>query len=92
MNCPYCNGKGCNADGCEDGIIEDTDICECCHTEQINVKAYCGAPTYEKVWLLCEICANTQLSKAAIYPGQCKDPALYRSIGWIANKILSAIG
>lgn len=40
---------------------------------------------------LCQVCADTFLSYAVIYPGRVEDACLYRSIGWIANRILDEI-
>jgi hypothetical protein len=39
----------------------------------------------------CEICSSTHLSSAALYPRQCSDTKLYKSIGWIANFLHEAI-
>jgi len=45
----------------------------------------------EDVFWLCEVCANTHLSKAIQYPAQCSAAMLYKSIGWIANRLLDEI-
>lgn len=38
---------------------------------------------------LCEVCACSQLSIATDFPSQCTDEKLYRSLAWIANKLMS---
>lgn len=40
---------------------------------------------------LCEICAETHLGKATAFPEQVSDVKLYKSIAWIANRILQEI-
>lgn len=40
---------------------------------------------------LCEVCRCTFLGRATTSMSQVSDPALYRSIGYIANMILCAV-
>jgi hypothetical protein len=46
--------------------------------------------TDEVNWF-CEVCAGTFLGRATEYPHQLADPLLYKSIGWIANRLLDEI-
>lgn len=39
----------------------------------------------------CNVCSATFLSAATNYPTQCPDVRLWKSIGWIANEILSRL-
>ena len=59
-------------------------LCDCCDYTPTDLKRYSGL-------LLCEICYSTYLSEAAIAPSQCPDVQLYKSIAWIANRLLAEI-
>ena len=41
--------------------------------------------------LFCEVCSSSHLSLAETHPWAASDPLLYRSLGWIANRILQEI-
>ena len=76
---------------------EDIEGCDCCGAEvptslfkgMSSERSLRGGKT-EDYWL-CEICANTHLSKALFYPSQCSDITLYKSIALIANMILQKL-
>lgn len=57
-------------------------------TELFEVRKLGG--TDEVNWF-CEVCAGTFLGRATEYPHQLADPLLYKSIGWIANRLLDEI-
>jgi hypothetical protein len=63
--------------------------CECCGYLAPVDKFYEGPN--RRLMYLCEVCSSTYLSQAVAYPQQCPDPTLYKSIGWIANRLLSEI-
>jgi len=71
---------------------ESPEECDNCGY-QTKLERYEEATWRDKrgVFWFCEICANTHLSKAAQYPAQCSDVMLYKSIGWIANRLLDEI-
>lgn len=68
----------------------DSVLCDCCGYEA-TVVLYKGHKEVSCDLWLCEICHETGLSNAVVWPGQCPDSHLYRSVGWVANRILSAI-
>lgn len=70
--------------------------CECCGFRGIPLQPYSSVGTerwlhgnHNDFWF-CEICANTSLSDAVQFPRQV-DARLYRSLGWLANRILHEI-
>jgi hypothetical protein len=58
-------------------------VCECCDSLVMCKK-------YGKFYL-CEICHSTHLGIAVLAPSQCPDVKLYKSIAWIANRLLAEI-
>ena len=69
-----------------DVIRDECDNCE----YETDLTYYSVPPGCDGAWL-CEVCASTFLGKATQYPRQVEDPLLYRSIGWIANRLLDEI-
>ena len=65
------------------------DECECCGYKTTLQEYQEGTPRLS--YWLCEVCANTYLAKAVAYPTQCVDSGLYKSIAWIANRLLDEI-
>lgn len=66
--------------------------CDCCGYPARLSEFSRPGPAPRKVSLFCEVCSSTYLSQVVWYPTQTDEPNLYRSIGWIANRILDRIG
>jgi hypothetical protein len=75
----------------DDEMQDDPEQCDCCHYEAADLESYkTGMGEGDK--RLCEFCANTFLSSIVENPAHYEtDPALARSIGWIANRLLDEI-
>lgn len=69
---------------------EKRDECENCEYET-DLHFYRSMGGSEDGHWYCEVCSSTFLSKATEYPHQVADPLLFKSIAWIANKILDEI-
>ena len=69
------------------GEVEE---CFCCGYAAPLAKFEDRNTTGEPNWF-CEVCGSTFLSLAVTRPVEYRDDSLYRSIGWIANKILDEI-
>jgi hypothetical protein len=67
--------------------------CDCCGYPAPlgRFEASCDMQHEEPDWL-CEVCSRSHLSKAVQYPEQVDHPELYYSLGWIANRLLEALG
>lgn len=79
------------SDGLDEPIGEEVTQCDACKFEGIPVKAYTdtGVDNKPQTLMLCEVCASTLIGTAARYPALYPDLKFYRTIGWIANKILT---
>ena len=79
--------KRVNADG---EAIE----CDCCgywtETAEYEPSIEIRRSQFGLVYL-CEICGTSGLDISVMYPSQCKEPRLYRAIGWIANMLRDEI-
>ena len=67
-------------------------MCECCHTEEIEVTDY-PARIASAEARLCEVCAHSMLGHSVEYPRQWPPglPYVATALGWIANRLLNEI-
>ena len=62
--------------------------CDCCGYKAPLVPF----DDHSHVYCLCEICYSTYLSYAVTSPSRDTDNHLYKSLGWIANRLLDQMG
>lgn len=69
---------------------EEVTQCDACKFEGVPVKAYTdsGVGIQPQTLMLCEVCASTVIGNMARNPQLYQNYALYRTLGWVANKIL----
>jgi len=84
--------------GEQEQTTESPGECECCGFRGIPLKNYRGEGTerwaegnHDDFWF-CEVCASTYLAHTVLYPDLYGDRSkLFKSLGWIANRILQEI-
>lgn len=76
----------------KDGDCQECDCCGC----EVPLKDFRRPPRQAHMKplpdaRLCKVCSSTWFSHAVMYPDQCPDARLHRSIAAIGNMILDAI-
>lgn len=66
----------------------DRECDNCGYKTKVKVYKH-GHGSQEVSYYFCDVCAKTFLSSATVYPNQCPDVRLHKSVGYIANMILS---
>ncbi len=74
-----------------DELPKEEQTCESCEYPTKCEEYQAGWPRRAK--MLCEVCANTHLSKPVWYPNLFSDneKQLFQSIAWLGNKILEKL-
>ena len=57
----------------------------------LHQRLHCESSLRTNDFLFCEVCSKTLLSQATLWPSQCRDRSLFRSIAVVANMILDKI-
>lgn len=91
--------------GPREGIVVMSDDhpteCQACGFEGAPLRPYTsppdgslrnGGPANDVTFHFCDVCASTMISKMIRYPTMHAGSDIGRTIGWVANEILSEIG